>query len=203
MKGSRPCVLDEVQRPATCYQPSEISDDEPYWVFNIQGIKMDISIDMVTSQAKFIRAYLKKFHKVILPVDENRWATTINEILDEAIVKELAPDAGPEGQLWIHLETFTTGKVQARTQDELLLGKPWLDEEDNRVYFRSGDFMKFLDSQRYRGFNERQIYAILRRGGADHKRFMLKGKCVNCWCVDKIEAQNEDFDMPNVKKEAF
>lgn len=202
-KENRPCILDEVQLPIECYQPSELSSDEPYWVFNINGVKMDVSVDMITSQAKFVRTYLKKFHKVILPVDEGRWAATMNEILETAVIHELAPDAGPEGQLWIHLDNFTTGKVQARNQDELLLGKPWLDKEQGRIYFRSSDFMKFLDSNRFKEFKEREIFSILTRAGADHKKFMVKGKCINCWGILQTPVQTEGFDMPNLKGNEF
>lgn len=202
-KENRPCILDEVQLPVECYQPSENSSDEPYWVFNLHGSKIDVSVDMLTSQIKFIRAYLKKFHKVILAVDEAKWAASVNEILEGAVIHELAPDAGPEGQLWIHLDNFTTGKVQARTQDELLLGKPWYDKEEDRIYFRSSDFMKFLDTNRFKDFKEREVYGILRRGGANHKRFMIKGKCVNCWSIEAPQQQTEGFSSPSFRVSEF
>lgn len=202
-KEDRPCVLDEVQLPVECYQPDEHSGDEPFWVFNFHGVKMEVTIDMIQSQIKFSRAYLKKFHKMFLPVDENRWMEQVNEILSSATIYELAPDAGPEGQLWIHLDSFTTGKVQARTKEEIILGKPWTNPEDGRIYFRSSDFIKFLDTQRFKEFNEREIYSILRRSGADHRKFMLKGKCVNCWGIEPISEQEEGFDKPNISADEF
>jgi hypothetical protein len=169
---------------------------------------MDVSLDMISSQAKFLREYLKKHHKMVLPIDETRWMVSINELLDEAIVHEMAEDAGPEGHLWIHLENFLTGKVQARTKEELLLGKPWRDLENTEgkgdlIYFRSPDLMKYLDAQRFKQFKERQIYAILRRRGAVHDKFMLKGKCISVWGIEPFAQQNSMFDVPQMKQGSF
>lgn len=207
-KKMRPCVLDEVKGPVECFCPPEGSDDEPYWIFRINGSPMDVSIDMVSSQTKFLREYLKKFHKVALPIDETRWMIAINELLSEAVQHELAEDAGPEGHLFIHLENFLTGKVQARTKEELILGKPWRDKEDTEgngdlIYFRSPDFIRYLDTQRFKQFKERQIYAILRRRGAAHYKFMLKGKCVAVWAVKPFDEQDGGFETPDVKRGAF
>jgi len=207
-KVSRPCILDKVEEPVECYIPPEGSDDEPYWIFRIHGMPMDVSIDMIQSQSKFLREYLKKFRKMVLPIDETRWMTAINNILENATNHELASDAGPEGHLFIHLESFATGKVQARTKDELVLGKPWNDKENeegngNLVYFRSPDFMKYLDMQRFKQFKERQIYAILRRNGANHHKFMIKGKCVACWSVPAYDSVQGTFDVPPMAKEQF
>lgn len=207
-KLSRPCILDEVASPAQCHLPPPSSDDEPFWVFTIHGQEMDVTIDMVQSQSKFLREYLKKFRKMVLPIDENRWAMAINTILDEAENIELAEDAGPEGQLWIHLEEFCTGKAQARVKDELILGKPWNDTENEeklgqRIYFRSQDFMKYLDHQRFKQFKERQVYSILRRNGARHHKFMIKGKCVSCWSVTSFNQPKGTMDIPDQARSQY
>lgn len=200
-KVTRPCILDEVLRPVKCYEPDMGSADEPYWVFNINGTEFDVNIDMVTSQARFNRHFLKIFKRMNLPIDENRWAAKMNELLESADTFELAGDAGPEGQLWIHLETYCCGRVQARTQEELILGKPYTD--NGRIYFRSTEFTRYLDTNRFKDFKEREIYAILRRRGADHHKFMIKGKCVGCWSIPEFKRQNADFDDPKPVPQEF
>lgn len=207
-KMLRPCILDEVDTPVECHLPPPSSDDEPFWVFRLHGQNMDVTIDMISSQAKFLREYLKKFRRVVLPIDENRWMVAINNILDQAENIDMAEDAGPEGQLWIHLENFCCGKVQARNKDELILGKPWNDKEDEeklgpRIYFRSPDFLKYLDTQRFKHFKERQIYAILRRNGARHHKFMIKNKCVSCWSITTFNEPEGVMDVPDMNSSAF
>lgn len=200
-KANRPCILDDVERPVQCFEPPSHSDDEPYWVFKIHGQYMDVTVDMIQSQLKFVRAYLKKFKKMLLSIDEDRWASAMNLLLEGADMHDLASDAGPEGQLWIHLENFCTGRVQARTQEELILGKPWSD--GGRIYFRSTEFSRYLDSNRFKQFSERDIYAILRRSGAQHHKFMIKNKCVSCWSIPAFDDARQDFDSPQPLPEEF
>lgn len=199
-KAGRPCILDEVEE-VVCYSPPEDSSDEPYWVFTIHGRELDVSCDMIESQAKFKRLYLKKFHRMIQPIDEARWSRKMNMLLDKAEVADLAEDAGPEGQLWVHLESFCTGKAQARVQEELVTGKPWHSE--GRIFFRSQDLFKYLEVNRFREFSERQMFAIFRRNGAKHHKFMLRGKCVACWSVPDFKQIQGELDIPNVDERPF
>ena len=200
-KVARQCILEEVETPVTCWVPPDTSDDEPYWVFKLHGYEMDVSVDMVQSQTKFIRFYLKKFHRVLLAIDEARWARRMNELLETAVIEQMAPDAGPEGQLFFYLEAFCNGKAQARVQDELIIGKPWKNE--GRVFFRSQDLVKYLDVNRFKEFSERQLFAIFRRHGAKHHKFMIKGKCVACWSVPSTDIDQGELDLPDVKSESF
>lgn len=190
-KGKRPNILDSVTC-VKCYVPPDHSKDEPYWVFTIDDVDIDVTVDMVRNQNIFSREYLRQYHKVVLPIKDVKWVSAMNDLLATAEIHELAPDAGPEGQLMIHLEDFCTNKAQAKVKEELIIGKPWLD--NGRVYFRSGDLMKYLDQQRYRTFKEKEIWTILRRQGAKHHQFTLKGKCVSCWSVDEFSQQTEGFD---------
>jgi len=198
-KAQRPNILDEVIPPIICYAPLQGSTDEPYWVFKIGEIEFNVTVDMAKSQNIFSREYLRQFHKVLLPIQDRRWVTRMNELLESAELRELAPDAGPEGQMWFHLEEFCTNKSKARAKDEIILGKPW--KEDERIYFRSSDFMKYLDQQRFRKFSENELWAILKRGGAKHHRFNIKGKHVGCWSVSIFDAQNEPFDETPIPEE--
>ena len=195
-KSRRPNILGEVDRPVKCYAPDTNSKDDPYWVFTINGVDIDVTVDMVRSQAIFAREYLRQYHRVILPIKDNKWVSAMNELLSEAEVHQLAPDAGPEGQLWVHIEEFCTSKSQARAREELLLGKPW--HEDDRTFFRSSDLMRYLDQQRYRAFKEKDIWSILKRHGAKHHRYNLKGKSVSCWSIFSFQLQTEGFDHVSI-----
>lgn len=197
-KTRRPNILDSVTN-VICYVPPKNSKDEPYWVFQIEDINIDVTVDMVRNQQVFSKEYLRQYHRVILPIKDTKWVTSINELLAGAEIRDLAPDAGPEGQLMIHLEDFCTNKAQAKVKDELLLGKPWVDQD--RVYFRSGDLMRYLDQQRFKTFKEKEVWTILTRRGATHHKFMIKGKCISCWAIEAFDQQNEGFESTSMEFE--
>ena len=199
-KARRPSILDEVEQPVICYAPEPTSKDEPYWVFNIKGASLDVTVDMARVQNVFCREYLRQYHRVILPIKDSKWARQMNEILESAEILQLAPDAGIEGQMMILVEEFCTGRTQAKTRDELLLGKPWT--EDGRTYLRSGDLARFFDQQRFRAVKEKDIYPILKRHGAAHHKFNILGKCVSCWSVKAFTMQTEEFEREDMPDEA-
>ena len=86
-------------------------------------------------------------------IKQNKWSALMKEKCENAEEQEAPSDAGSKGQLINFLEDFCTGFARAQSRDEMILGKPWVDEKEKRVYFRSGDFQKFLQQQRFVGFD--------------------------------------------------
>jgi len=196
-KSKRPCPLDEVDLPVKCFEPPDGSYDNPYWEFRMRGKVLRITMDMLETQRKFLREMLRVFHQKYSPVNEDRWDKLLNKILKEAERVEMPADAGPEGQLWGHIEEFCTGRVQAKDRGEIILGRPLL--EDDRHWFRSGDLMKFLAQRRFKDFSESEIWQILNKANAKHKKTTIKGRCVSLWGIEKFETQDEGFDIPDIQ----
>ena len=76
---------------------------------------------------------------------------TIRTLLDHVEIVEAPDDASPTGQLMNIVEEFCLSQAQARTREELLLGKPFT--EDNITHFRSSDLLKFLQQRRFTDIN--------------------------------------------------
>lgn len=204
-KLSRPCILDRVES-VTLYEPDRTTKDEPYWVFTFDdGDKMDVTLDMTRSQSQFTREYSRLYYTVVLPIKDQKWAERMTSLINPKInidieIKKLAPDAGPEGQLWIHIKDFCNNKAKARVKDEIILGKPWI--HDKRVYFRSSDLMRYLSQQRFVEFrNGNDLYAVINRRGGKHHNYTIKGTSVACWSVPEFDQQTESFDPVEVPKE--
>jgi hypothetical protein len=75
----------------------------------------------------------------------------------------------------------------------MLNGKPY--EELGKIYFRSPDLYSYLERRKFREYSPSQVFTNLRKLGAGHKTFNLKGACVQTWCmpIPKSE-QTEPFD---------
>lgn len=205
-REGRKCILDEFDRPGKCYIPPEGSGDEPHWEFTMAGKPIQVNLDMLQSQMKFNREFLRIFHRLALLVKEDVWVEATNDLLSDVEIHDQPFDAGPEGQLLLHLEAFCTGKIQARDKAELILGKPFtgiLKEHHGEPFswFRSKDFVKYLDQQHFRSFSDKEIWNVLRRNGARHTTIMLKGTCVALWGFKPFAAQDEDFDKVEIKPE--
>lgn len=204
-KIRRPNVLDSVVK-VKMYAPTKESKDEPYWVFEFEEGSLDITLDMKKSQALFGKEYDRVFYMTLLPIKDSKWNAAINALCnpklnDDIEIHTLAPDAGPDGQMRNHLEEFCTNKAKAKVKEEILLGKPW--ESEGRIYFRSSDFMKYLDQQRFRAMKTDDIIKALKHRGAKHHDFNLKGKHVTCWSMPGFDEQTEPFDKDPLPEDEY
>ena len=96
-----------------------------------------------------------------------------------------------------HIDRFCNGRVQAKNRDELILGKPWT--EDDRHYFRITDLMAYLDRIHFRDYRVHQVTAILKAQDAKHHFFNCKGKGVNCWSIPSFNQNTEELEVPKVE----
>ena len=131
-------------------------------------------------------------------VKQPKWDRLIGKLIEHVDIIQAPEDAGPEGQLKVHIENFCMGRAAARSKDEILLGKVYF--EDGFVYFRSTDLFKYLDQQHFREFKQQKVWAILRdRYEADKHEFRVKGRHVRTWRIPEFEdVQDKPFDTPQV-----
>lgn len=170
----------------------KILTDPPYWVISIEGVRLELTSGDLMSQQKFRLKCMEKIDKVPTKVKGADWDKMVQIILDTAEEIEAPHDSGSNGQLMFYLEQFCTQRAQARVKEELVSGKPFTEE--GRTYFRSGDFVKFLDQQHFRELNRRQIYAVLRNAGVEHHQLHTGEKCIQCWSISEFSI--DDTALP-------
>ena len=176
---------------------TKFNSTPPIWFLDIDGGgRLELETDDLQNQRRFQRKCMEKLNTMPNKMSDQAWTKLINHLLENLTVVEAPVDASPIGQLFEHLERFVSGRVQAKNRDELLLGKPWSDEE--RSYFRVGDFMAYLDRMHFRDYRVHQVTAILKQNKAEHHFFNCKGKGVNCWSVPLFSKAQGEFDTPDV-----
>ena len=153
--------------------------------------------ETLLNQRKFQKVVLEELTILTNLIKPPKWSGLMKEKCENAEEQEAPSDAGSKGQLINYLEDFCTGFAQAQTRDEMILGKPWTD--NNRTYFRSADFQKFLQQQRFIGFDGRRLWNALRTIGAEHHQFFEKGKNIQCWSIPAFAEQTEEFSVPKIE----
>ncbi len=177
----------------------KLMTDPPLWIVDVNGIRMELETDDLMNQDRFRKKCLETIDELPNRVKPLAWENTIREKVRNAEKVEAPADANAEGRMWTLLDHFCTSIAQARTKDEMLMGKPWTQYD--RTYFRGSDFQKFLDQQYFRGMSTKQIWSAIRKRGGEHHTYNLKGKCVQCWSVPVFEQQDSEFDVPKVEGE--
>ena len=177
----------------------KVLTEPPTWIVDINGSRIEMDTDTLLNQRRFQKVVLEELTILTSLIKPQKWSNLMKDKCENAEEQEAPSDAGSKGQLVNFLEDFCTGYAQAQTRDEMILGKPWTDEENNRTYFRSADFQKFLQQQRFLGFDGRRLWNALRNLGAEHHQFFEKGKNIQCWSIPKFSEQTEDFQVPKIQ----
>ena len=174
------------------------------WYIEIQGERIEVTTPQLLDQRQLQKLCVEKLNKCPSTMPAPKWEQRINELLSSVEVVVDPDDASPQGQFEKVLDSFLTGKVQARHKDEIMNAKPWHDSDDGKVYFRSEDLFIYLDSRRFRYPSQHQIWSWLRNLGGDRKAFRIKSKPVKVWSVPAPEFyDDEELDIPSTVTDEF
>lgn len=183
----------------------------PTWIWDVDGERLELSTEQLKDQTRFHTVCMERINKWPRLLKPGDWAQLIRDKLQHVEEVDVPPDAKPEGQMWQHLQTYTTGRVRARTREELINDKPWEPSPEDaerygdqvkvgRVYFKSTHFKQYLEQQRMTGITERKLWGWLRNRQAEHHYFNINGKSVTCWSVPAFPKQTDPFSVPRIEE---
>lgn len=191
----------------------KVTTSPPIWIWDVDGERLELTTEQLKDQSRFHTVCIDTLNKWPRLVKPQEWATLIRQKLENVEIIEAPPDAHPDGQMWAHLQNYTTGRAKAKTRDELINDKPWTPTPDDvehyqndqikagRVYFRSGHFKQYLEQQRMTGITERRLWGWLRTRGAEHHELNINGKFINVWSVPAFKEQDIPHLVPRLANE--
>ena len=131
------------------------------------------------------------------------WEGRINGLLQEmsehdGSVIEVSLDASVEGKFYDFLEEFCTGMQLAESKEELLLRRPYTDEEDGRTFFRLKDFEAFLKKQQFYEYKSHKIAQRLRDINGAAVTVKIKGRAVRVWAIPAYDTTMVSINVPDM-----
>jgi len=133
---------------------------------------------------------------------EQTWQGLVQSLLENGLeIITVSEDASIEGQFNELLESFCTDIAQASTREEMLLGKPWTNE--NKTHFRIRDLMDYLQRHRFMEMKTNQVVVKLKDMGAEHVFFNVRGRGINAWVIPAFVTEEADIELPNMKQDPF
>jgi hypothetical protein len=88
---------------------------------------------------------------------------------------------------------------QALDRDEILMGRPWKDDSENKTYFRIKDLDAFLLRNNFKSLSAPKIAQRLRDINGDPVSLFLKGRAVRCWRIPSFAKQDAPFSTDAVR----
>ena len=120
---------------------------------------------------------------------------------NESAIIDVAEDASTSGQFYDYLEEFCAHLQKAKDREEILLKRPWTDEEANVTYFRLKDFEAFLKRNKFFEYKPYKIAQRLRDLGGESTLLKIKGRPVRVWKIPAYESVELDLKTPDFGRE--
>jgi hypothetical protein len=132
-------------------------------------------------------------------ITRQAWEAQMNSLLSQMVGTEGAvittsADTSLSGQFYDMLEEFSTHMQSAMDREEILLRRPWTDDEEGRTYFRLKDFEAFLKRNKFFEYRSNRIAQRLRDIDGRSVQLRIKGQVVRCWSIPSYRKIEEGFE---------
>ena len=178
----------------------------PVWFLDVMGQPLEMQTDDLLNQAAFQRACVEQLNFLPRTLKKDFWETRINGLLNEmseteGSIIEVSEDVSITGQFNEHLEDFCTGHQAAEEREQILLKRPWTDEERSETYFRIKDLESYLVKVNFKHFKTHQIAQRLRDLNGAASRLTIQAKQVRLWRIPAFDKNNAAVDAPKFTSE--
>lgn len=182
---------------------TKFNSNPPIWFLDVEGGgRLELDTEDLQSQLRFQRKCMDSLNMMPPPINPKAWHLLVQGLMENVVLIEPPYDASPRSQFDYYLNEFLTSRPSSKRED-LVRGKVWLDDEGQYV-FRMADLLEYLNRHRFVAFKQNQIASMLiDRFKAKHKFFNVKGKGVNTYVMEGVEAQVEPFTVPEENKSAY
>ncbi len=182
---------------------SKYASEPPLWFLDINGRRIELETDSLFNQAAFQKACVEKLNILPPTLKKSDWEGMLNELLKEMVeteqISEASEDTSVTGRFMDLLEEFTTHMQQAMDRDEILMGRPWLEPDDGKCYFRMKDLETHLKRNNFIGMTAPKMAQRLRDLGGEPMSMFLKGRTVRCWRIPPFAKQDAPFVTETVR----
>jgi hypothetical protein len=162
----------------------------PTWFIDVDdGGRIELTTEDLQCQTRFQRRCMECLNTMPPAIKSEQWRSLIQTLLEKITVIDVPKDASMVGQFMNLLEDFCTSRAQAKNKEEIIIGKPWY--EDNKHHFRMSDLMAFLDRRKFKDFKVHKIAQVIKQNGGQHSTFNIRNKCVNVWSIPEFSRRDE------------
>jgi len=174
----------------------------PVWFLDVNGQPLELDTDGLMNQLQFQKSCVDQLSYMPRSMSKPSWEGRINALLDtmqqtEGSVIEVSQDASVAGQFYDYLEEWCVSMQTAKNREEILLRRPWTDEDANRTFFRLRDFENFLKKNRFFEYKTHKMAQRLRDINGEAMSLKIKGKAYKVWSIPTFGAPVDDIQTPD------
>lgn len=175
---------------------SKLDTEPPIWFLDIEDHRIELSTRELVNYRDFQLACAEKITTMFMNMKPDTWNVMIGEAMQNANIIEAPPEASTLGHFLEELREFCVNRHVGQSKEDLFLGKPWLDEEGGRHYFRLRDLMDHLQRQKFTIWGRNTVaQRLLELGGKQF--FNIKGDGLSVfWVRSDMFKTDPDLELP-------
>lgn len=161
-----------------------VIDAEPaIWFVDVDGCKLEMGTEDLQRYDRFQRVAMEKMHRCYMPMKQETWTKIVAAAMDKVRVLEMSGDLSVQARLTELLEEFCTNRQRGSRREDLMVGKPWEDEETGRHYFRLRDLQRYLERENFKTLTRGALGELIKKMGGEAQQMSIRGHNRHVWSV--------------------
>lgn len=183
---------------------SVLDTEPPLWFLDVEEDRIELTTEELQNYKSFHRVCMEQLFRCYRMMKQDAWLQIIGDAMRTAVKIEAPTEVGRSGHFYELLSSFLTDRHVGEMRDDLLVGRPYFDEDLQKYFFRLGDLTKYLENSNFRSLSRAQITTRIRRIGGNQHFFNVKGKGVNVWWVPAgVFDRMPEVDTPDLEEDVL
>jgi hypothetical protein len=183
----------------------KLKTQPPTWFIDVNGYGVEVTTEQLQSFGKFQAACMASDGNLVFSImKQDTWISTLQDAMRDVQEIDVPLEELPEQRFKEALRQFLTNRRRAQRREDLLDGKPWLNEESGLYLFRSEDLLTFLKRNDHKEFADmRTMTKMLNKLGAGrHQENFSNDSSRRCRTMREMEIEKQHVSsLPSAKKE--
>jgi hypothetical protein len=163
---------------------SVLKTDPVIWFVDVDNERLEVSTADLQNYIKFHAVCMEKTQRCYKLMRQDNWLRQVNEAMSNVVAIDPPPDSKPEAQMHELLEEFLVNRTHGNRPEDLLSGRPWTNEDENRLEFRLRDLLKFLKREGQQEISRGRLIRMIQKMDGGHGFRTIAGKGVNYWWLN-------------------
>ncbi len=180
---------------------SKLESEPPLWFMDIEDRRIELTTRDLQDYRAFQLVCMERLTIMYMPLRAETWAAVVGDAMQNAVVLEAAPEMSVQGHFEELLESFCMDRHRGERWEDVRQGRPFLDPDTGRHYFRLKDLMSHLDREGFRAWGRNKVgQHITDIGGRSGKN--ISGSFVNLfWVPAAMFDEQAPHDLPPAPRE--
>ena len=177
---------------------SVILSEPRLWFVDIGGQRIEITTEELQAPRLFQRACMEQLKMMPPKLKDSDWETTVNSLMEKCNEIQVPEELTYKGQFFSILEAYCTGRIQAQTFEEVMLGKPYTDTEEQKTFFRLESLMEFMRQKKFDSYTRAQVQERIKEtnngDSSSIKSFKTSSgtwKSIRVWSIPEFSSEIE------------